>query len=73
MLDKKYQNIVFSFFMALFMSGIMSFVISVFNLGIIDGIFIKWLQAWAFAFAVAFPTIIVVGPIVRKVVSLVIK
>jgi hypothetical protein len=30
-----------------------------------------WLKAWSFAFIVAFPTIMVVSPIVHKLVNLV--
>jgi hypothetical protein len=57
--------------MALLMSGIMSFVISVFNVGLVTNIIRLWLQAWSFAFIVAFPTIIMVSPLVHKLVSLV--
>jgi len=64
---------VFSFFMALFMSCIMSFVISVFNVGIVDDILIIWLKSWSFAFIVAFPAVLMVAPIVRKIVAIVIK
>ncbi|MGJ8694535.1 MAG: DUF2798 domain-containing protein [Thalassotalea sp.] len=71
MIARKHQKIVFSFFMALLMSGIMSFVISVFNLGLVTNIITIWLQAWGFAFVVAFPTILVVGPVVNKIVALV--
>ena len=57
--------------MALLMSGIMSFVISVFNVGMVTNIITIWLKAWVFAFMVAFPTIIIVSPVVNKLVSLV--
>jgi hypothetical protein len=55
--------------MSLLMSAIMSFIISVFNVGMIDGIVAVWLKAWAFAFVIAFPTIIGVTPLVRGSVS----
>ena len=71
MISRKHHKIVFSFFMALLMSGIMSFVISVFNVGLVTNIVTIWLQAWSFAFIVAFPTIIIVSPIVHKLVNLV--
>ncbi|MFT5759881.1 MAG: hypothetical protein ACI9LM_004665 [Alteromonadaceae bacterium] len=71
MISRKHHKIVFSFFMALLMSGIMSFVISVFNVGLVTNIITLWLQAWSFAFVVAFPTIIMVSPLVHKLVSLV--
>ena len=56
--------------MSLLMSCIMSFVVSVFNVGLVSNILIIWLKAWAFAFVIAFPTIVVVSPIVNKLVSL---
>ena len=73
MIDKKYQNIVFAFLMALFMSCIMSLVISIFNVGLADNIIHIWLKAWAFAFVVAFPTVTFVAPIVRKLVAVMVK
>ena len=71
MIPRKHHKVVFSFFMSLLMSCIMSFVISVFNVGLVENIVMIWLKAWSFAFAVAFPTILVVSPIVHKLVSLV--
>ena len=71
MISRKHHRIVFSFFMALLMSGIMSFVISVFNIGLVDNIVSVWLKAWVFAFMVAFPAIFIISPLVHKLVSLV--
>lgn len=73
MISRKHHRTVFSFFMALLMSCIMSFVISVFNVGLVTNIVAIWLKAWGFAFSVAFPTIILVSPIVHKLVGLVLK
>jgi len=71
-IDRKNQHIIFAFFMALLMSGLMSFVISVFNVGFVNNILTIWLKAWSLSFVVAFPAVIVVSPVVRKLVSLVI-
>ena len=73
MISRKYHKIVFSFFMGLLMSGIMSFVVTSFNVGFVTNIISLWLKAWSFAFIVAFPTIMVVSPIVHKLVSLVME
>ncbi len=62
--------LVVSFFMALIMSCVMSLVISVFNVGLIDGIIWIWLKAWAFAFVAAFPTIMIVAPIARRLAGM---
>jgi hypothetical protein len=37
----------------------------------VSNIIAIWLQAWSFAFFIAFPTIIIISPIVHKLVSLV--
>jgi hypothetical protein len=72
LIPKKHTAYVFSFFMALLMSCTMSLVICIFNVGLIEGIVSIWLKAWSFSFIVAFPTVIVVSPIVRKLVNIVI-
>ncbi|WP_343845499.1 DUF2798 domain-containing protein [Bowmanella denitrificans] len=73
MIHPKYTQYVFSFFMALLMSCIMSLVITVFNVGAVDGLLLIWLKAWLFAFAVALPTINLVTPLVRRLVGMVIR
>ena len=71
MMLPKRRPLIFSFFMALFMSGIMSFVLTVFNVGMVADILTLWLQAWGLAFIVALPTITVLAPFVDKLVSIV--
>lgn len=73
MISEKYEALVFAFFMALLMSGIMSFVVSSYNLGFVENLIFLWLKAWKFAFIVAFPTVLVVSPIVKKCVSFLVK
>lgn len=73
MIDRQYQNMVFAFLMALLMSCCMSFALTVFNLGWQHELWHAWIKAWSFAFVVAFPTIQVVAPIVRKLVGVLIK
>ncbi|WP_231659002.1 MULTISPECIES: DUF2798 domain-containing protein [Pseudoalteromonas] len=51
------------------MSGFMSLVISIFNVGIIDTIISVWLKAWIFAFCIAFPTVTFVAPMVDKLTA----
>ena len=73
MLPMKYSPYVFSFFMSLLMSGIITLSITILNLGWVSGLFALWLNAWFAAFLIAFPTIVAVTPLVRKLVALVIK
>ncbi|RZK88387.1 MAG: DUF2798 domain-containing protein [Pedobacter sp.] len=65
MIDRKYQKIVFAFFMAPLISCIISLVINIFNVGLVSNIHI-WLKAWLFAFIVAFPTITAVAPLAQN-------
>ena len=73
MINKKYEFILFAFLMAAFMAGFMSFIVTLINIGFIDGILWLWLEAYWKAFLVAFPTIFIVVPQVRRVVALLIK
>ena len=69
MVPKRYEMILFAFLMSLFMAGFMSFIVTLINMGFVDGILYFWLEAYWKAFLVAFPTIIIVVPQVRKITS----
>jgi len=73
MIPQRFSPYVFSFFMSLLMSGIMSGCITVLNLGWVDGLLQLWLQAWAGAFVIAFPTIVLITPLARALVLAVVK
>ena len=49
----------------------MSFVISVFNVGMVSNIFAVWLKAWVLSFVVAFPAVFMVSSVVHKLVDFV--
>lgn len=66
MIDPKYTRVVFAFLMSLFMSCLMSGVITFINLGIVDNFILIWLEAYWKAFLIAFPIIFVVAPFVQK-------
>ncbi len=73
MIPNLYSPYVFSFFMSLLMSAVMSFCITVLNLGWVANLLWLWLNAWSAAFVIAFPTIVLMTPLVRKLVALVIS
>lgn len=73
MIPRKFQKIVFSFFMALLMSGIISFSMSLVHVGIAKELIFIWLTSWPIAFIVAFPCIMLVSPIVNKLVALILE
>jgi len=66
MIANKYLNQVQSFLLSGFMSFIMSGIITFINLGFVDGFFDIWLHAFIVAYAIAFPTILLVFPFARK-------
>ena len=63
---RKYEAIVFAFFMALLMSCLMSLIVSILNVGFVDNLLSIWMKAWAGAFPVAFPAVFLVAPVVRN-------
>ena len=73
MVPKRYEMILFAFLMSLFMAGFMSFIVTLINMGFVDGILYFWLEAYWKAFLVAFPTIVIVVPQVRKITSKLIR
>ena len=73
MINKKYEMLLFSFLMSVVMSGFMSFIVTLINIGFINGFIYLWLNAYWKAFLIAFPTIFFVVPQVRKIVSILVK
>lgn len=56
------QALLLSGFMSLIMSGAITFI----NLGLVDGFLGVWFHAWIVAYAIAFPTILLVFPLARR-------
>jgi hypothetical protein len=67
-IPKKYELGVFAFLMSILMSGIMSFFVTLLNIGIREDVFIRWISAWGASFFIAFPIAFFVTPVVRKLV-----
>ena len=66
MIPVKYLPFVQTLLIATFMTFVMSFAISWINLGLIKGFFGIWMHAWLVAFVVAFPTLLLVLPTMRR-------
>jgi len=69
MISARYATILFG----LILSGLMSLLvsgISTFRAVGLDGGFVAfWLQNWAFSWAVAFPSVLAVAPVTRRIVA----
>lgn len=66
MVSVKYLHQVQAALLSGFMSFIMSGAITLINLGFVNGFFGIWLHAWIVAYAIAFPTILLVFPFAQK-------
>ncbi|MBS0236427.1 MAG: DUF2798 domain-containing protein [Proteobacteria bacterium] len=66
---KRYHTFVLSLFMSSIMSCIMSFAITLFAIGLVEGFAFIWLKAWGQAFATAFPIVQIVFPLVRRIID----
>jgi len=59
--------------MASLMTFIMSGVVSFVNMGLVDNFLKIWTGAFLKAFVVAFPSVLIVVPIVRRLVKKIVK
>jgi len=67
-MDKKIHTI-FSLVMSTFMILIMSFVVTLVNLGWEDQTISKWLNSFFYAWIVGFPLMYFFAPIFRKIIT----
>ncbi len=65
----RYAHILLAFFTSLLMSLLMSGLITLINLGWVDDFGRLWLRAFMSAFVFAFPAILLVLPVARRIVS----
>ncbi|OTG96724.1 hypothetical protein B9T24_08400 [Acinetobacter sp. ANC 4654] len=66
-LPAKWATVVMPFILSCLMSGIISFINMLRNLGWIDGFISLWLHNWMISWAFAFPIVLAILPLVRKV------
>lgn len=69
-LTEKQANFISVLLMVIIMTAVVSLVMSLLNQNFI---LIKWLKGWTLSFIVAFPTILVVMPFTKKLVSKLVK
>jgi hypothetical protein len=69
-LPLKYAGILIPFFLSCLMSAIISMINMIKNLGFVDGFFGLWASAWLVSWMFAFPIVLVLLPMVRRLVGL---
>lgn len=65
MIPKKFEFLLFS----LLMSGVISYL----NIGMVDNFLFVWFHAFLKAYVVAFPAVVIVVPIVKRLVAKLVK
>ncbi len=68
-LPAKYNLVALPLVLSTFMSFIISGVSTWRALGFVDGLFAKWMTAWGISWLIAFPTVLLIFPLVRKIVG----
>jgi hypothetical protein len=69
MIPARYTPILFGLILSGLMSLIVSGIATLRALGFGPGLVGNWLTAWAFSWAVAFPTVLFVAPLTRRLVA----
>ncbi len=59
--------------LSVFMTAIVSFIATVKTIGVSENIVALWLSAWQVSWVIAFPTLLVVLPLVRRIVALLVE
>lgn len=69
----RYAPILFGFILSALMSFLVSGIATFRNAGLVDGFFSIWISAWLPSWLIAFPVVLVVAPIARRLVGLLVK
>ena len=73
LLHTRYSAVVMPFFLSIIMTCVISLVSTLRGVGLVPGFLPLWLGSWALSWVIAFPTLLVVLPIVRKVTFVFVK
>lgn len=66
---KRFATLLFAFLMSISLSGFLSAAITVINTGIDAGFVSRWLPAYGLAWSLAFPSVTIIAPRVRRLVD----
>jgi hypothetical protein len=68
-IDKRFAPLVNALLMAIVLPFFMTFVVSLVNIGFTDRLVVAWMKTWAIASVAAFPLILILAPLIKKVVG----
>lgn len=73
MISARYEAMVFGLILSGLMSCLVSGISTVRATGLVDDVFGLWMQAWITSWLVAFPAVLVVAPLTRRIVRRLIR
>lgn len=73
MIPAKYAHILFGFILSGLMSGMVSAIATLRVLGLNADFPLNWVSSWMPSWGIAFPTVLVIAPLTRKLVSKLIR
>ncbi len=56
--------------LSIFMSGLVSLLSTIHAQGLVSGLLMAWLSSWAFSWIIAFPVLLLILPVVKKLTML---
>lgn len=65
--------VLFGFILSALMSFLVSGISTLRNAGLVDGFIFTWLAAWLPSWLIAFPVVLVVAPVTRRLVGALVK
>tara|TARA_B100000674_G_C37776924_1_gene885314 strand:- start:805 stop:1035 length:231 start_codon:yes stop_codon:yes gene_type:complete len=73
-MDKKLVNrLIFVFLLSIAMTMIMTFAVTLSNIGFSGIFFYKWLLAWLIACSIAIPVSLLLSPLIQKIANKITK
>jgi len=69
----RYAPILFGFVLSALMSFIVSGIATFRNAGLADEFLTLWINAWLPSWIIAFPTVLIVAPMARRLVGMLVK
>ena len=69
MIPARYAHVLFSLFLSGFMSLLVSRIATLKNAGLTADILSLWMGAWLSSWLLAFPAVLVIAPLVRRLVA----
>ncbi len=69
MISPRYAPFAFGFILSGLMSLVVSGIATYRTLGLVDGLVGFWIGSWVTSWLVAFPTVLVIAPLTRRIVG----